>query len=105
MWVTEKVAPAGSASTAVLPIGVSEGATTVVPFSLSAVAAATSTSCTQKSTLQCAGALPATSDIVATTSRETGCSGSPPTYPGRRNIVMLVSPRSKVSVVQPKRVA
>jgi hypothetical protein len=58
---------------------VGERGTTVAPRSRRAAAATASTSSTQKSTLQLAGSPGATEAIVATTSRETGCSGSPPT--------------------------
>src|SRR5919112_3600101 len=82
--LTENTAPRGSASTAVLPTEVSKGETTTSPPSRAALSAADSTSSTQKSTLQCAdmssgerSSLIGT--ITPTTSRETGCSGSPPT--------------------------
>jgi hypothetical protein len=74
----ENTAPAGSARTAVLPIGMSNGATTARPPASSAADVAASTSWTQKSTPQRAGPSSAAA-MVATTSRETGCSGSPPT--------------------------
>ena len=62
-----------------------------------AVAAAASASATQKSRAQ-TGSLEGSCIITATTSRATGCSGSPPTNPGSRNSV--TGPNS--CVCQPK---
>lgn len=79
-----RTAPARSASTAVLPIGISKGGATTLPPSWPALSVAASTPSTQKSTLQCDGASWADrsgsiGDMIATTSRDTGCCGSPPT--------------------------
>src|SRR3954454_2449354 len=57
-WLTEKVTPAESASTAVRPGGLSNGATTAAPPWRSASATAASTSSTQKATDQGAGSPP-----------------------------------------------
>ena len=72
----------------------SYGGTIARPPSSSAFAAASSTSWTQKSTLQCGGASFGGSRM-ATTSRGTGCWGSPPTKPGSRHMVM--SPKASGS--------
>jgi phosphopantetheinyl transferase (holo-ACP synthase) len=82
--VTENTAPCGSARTALLIPGISSGGTTTLPPSRTASSAAASVLSTQKSTLQCActSALdppPPIGTITATTSRGTGCWGSPPT--------------------------
>src|SRR5215208_1827118 len=90
--LTENTAPAGSASTAVRPTPVSEGGIRTLPPSSPARVATASASWTQKSGVQ-AAASPCI--ITATTSRGTGCWGSPPTKPGRRNIV--AGPNDSVS--------
>jgi hypothetical protein len=77
--LTENETPCGSASTAVLPTGASNGPATGLPPSSAAFATVASTSSTQKSALQYGGASPLAGAMTATTSRETGCSGSPPT--------------------------
>ena len=81
----------------------SNGGATTEPPSFAARSAVASASSTQRSTLQLGG--PSAAGIItATVSRDTGCSGSPPTKPGSRNIVACSSPISKLSVVQPKTV-
>src|SRR5215208_2147870 len=80
--LTENTAPAGSASTAVRPTPVSDGGISTRPPSSALRAATASASWTQKSGVQLASS---PSIIAATTSRGTGCCGSPPTKPGRRN--------------------
>ena len=85
--LTLKTAPCGSPSTAVLAIGESAAGTTTRPPCSSAVETAASVSATQKSTCHSAGAPSGAGAIPATTSRDTGCVGSPPKYPGTRNIV------------------
>ena len=78
-WLTEKVAPAGSASTASRNGPASSGPATTEPPSPVARAAAASASAIQKSTLQCAASPAPARASTATTSRDTGCSGTPPT--------------------------
>src|SRR5215213_2736473 len=96
-WLTERTAPAGSETRALRNAGGrSCGATRTRPPRRAASPAVASTSATQKSTPQLAGPSPCAS--TATTSRGTGCSGSPPTYPGSRN--RLTGPYA--SAVQPK---
>src|SRR5215208_3490654 len=94
-WLIENSAPAGSANAAFLPTGLGVTGSTTRPPSSSARATARSASVIQKSGLQ-RGGPPST--ITATTSRGTGCEGSPPKNPGRRNIV--AGPNG--SVCQPK---
>jgi len=75
----ENGAPCGSASTAIRLMDVSKGAASTRPPSSAALAAVASTSLSHRFTPQPAAPSPGTADMVATTSRETGCWGSPPT--------------------------
>ena len=76
--LTEKTAPPGSAMTASREIAVSNGPATTVPPRPGAAAAIASASSTQKFTTHAAGR-PKAGAMTATTSRGTGCPGSPPT--------------------------
>jgi Ca2+-binding RTX toxin-like protein len=69
-WLTEKVAPAGSASTASRNGPASSGPATSEPPSSVARAAAASASAIQKSTLQCAASPSPVCAITATTGRD-----------------------------------
>ena len=94
--LTENVPPCGSARTARWPIGVVHRAPSArCRRARSAFSAMASRSSTQKSTSQ-RGVSPGMA--TATTSRATGCYGSPPTKPGRRHSVT----GPKLSVSQPK---
>src|SRR6185312_1991917 len=82
----------------------SNGGTIALPPSSSALAAVSSTSRTQKSTLQFGGA-PFGGSMMATTSRGTGWLGSPPTYPGRCHMVISASPMPNALVSQAQKTA